>query len=133
MGRQLAEAAAEEACVMLEERFKTEGGIKERMHRVRTGYRSDQDNKVHEMEAIIAQQAQRIKELEFEITAEAKAFLAKEGYEPAFGARPLKRVIRQLIENPLAKLILEGKFVGAKLIRIALKDGKITFLKAKEQ
>lgn len=52
---------------MLEERFKTEGGIKERMHRVRTGYRSDQDNKVHEMEAIIAQQAQRIKELELEI------------------------------------------------------------------
>ena len=36
--------------------------------------------------------------------------LAKEGYEPAFGARPLKRVIRQMIENPLAKLILEGKF-----------------------
>ncbi len=68
-------------------------------------------------------------ELEFEITPEAKAFLAKEGYDPAFGARPLKRVIRQLIENPLAKLILEGKFQGAKTIRIDLKDEKIVFLK----
>ncbi len=68
-------------------------------------------------------------ELEFEITESAKAFLAKEGYEPAFGARPLKRVIRQLIENPLAKLILEGKFQGAKTIRIDLKDEKIVFLK----
>ena len=60
-------ADIEKSFKMLEERFKTEGGIKERMHRVRTGYRSDQDNKVHEMEAIIAQQAQRIKELELEI------------------------------------------------------------------
>ncbi len=72
-------------------------------------------------------------ELEFEITSDAKAFLAKEGYDPAFGARPLKRVIRQLIENPLAKLILEGKFIGAKLIRISLKNDKIIFLKSKEQ
>ncbi len=68
-------------------------------------------------------------ELSFEITPEAKAFLAQEGYEPAFGARPLKRVIRQMIENPLAKLILEGRFAGAKTIKIDLKDGKIVFLK----
>jgi len=68
-------------------------------------------------------------ELSFEITPEAKAFLAKEGYDPAFGARPLKRVIRQMIENPLAKLILEGKFAEAKTIKIDLKDDKITFLK----
>ena len=67
-------------------------------------------------------------ELSFEISPEAKAFLAKEGYEPAFGARPLKRVIRQMIENPLAKLILEGKFAGKKLIKIDLKDDKIIFL-----
>ena len=66
-------------------------------------------------------------ELEFEISPEAKAFLAQEGYEPAFGARPLKRVVRQLIENPLAKLILEGKFIGKKLIKIDVDDGKIVF------
>ena len=66
-------------------------------------------------------------ELEFEISPEAKAFLAQEGYEPAFGARPLKRVVRQLIENPLAKLILEGKFIGKKLVKIDVDDGKIVF------
>ena len=68
-------------------------------------------------------------ELTFQITPEAKAFLAKEGYDPAFGARPLKRVVRQMIENPLAKLILEGKFVDTKVIKIDLKDGKIAFFK----
>ncbi|MCQ2957959.1 MAG: ATP-dependent chaperone ClpB [Candidatus Gastranaerophilales bacterium] len=68
-------------------------------------------------------------ELSFIITDGAKAFLAQEGYDPAYGARPLKRVIRQMIENPLAKLILEGKFAGSNLIKIDVKDGKIIFLK----
>ena len=72
-------------------------------------------------------------DLEFEITPEAKAFLAQKGYEPAFGARPLKIVIRQMIENPLAKLILEGRFANAKTIKIDLKDDKIIFLKSKKQ
>ena len=66
-------------------------------------------------------------ELEFEITPEAKAFLAQQGYEPAFGARPLKRIIRQLIENPLAKLLLEGKFNGQKVIKIDFNGEHITF------
>ena len=70
-------------------------------------------------------------ELSFEITDEAKAFLAQEGYDPAYGARPLKRVIRQMIENPLSKLILEGKFAGSNLIKIDVKDDKIIFLKNK--
>ena len=68
-------------------------------------------------------------ELEFTITPEAKSFLAQEGYEPAFGARPLKRVIRQLVENPLAKLILEGVFENVKSIQIGLENDKITFSK----
>lgn len=52
---------------MLEERFKTDGGIKERMHRARTGYRDGQDLKMREMEATIAIQNQKIKELEAEL------------------------------------------------------------------
>lgn len=51
----------------LEERFRKEGGMKERMHRVRTGYREEQYRKAQEMEATIARQAQRIKELEAEL------------------------------------------------------------------
>lgn len=51
----------------LEERFRKEGGIKERMHRVRTGYRAEQDRKMHEMETTIKWQEERIKQLEAEL------------------------------------------------------------------
>ena len=51
----------------LEERFRKEGGIKERMHWVRTGYRTEQDRKMHEMETTIRWQEERIKQLEDEL------------------------------------------------------------------
>lgn len=51
----------------LEERFRKEGGIKERMHRVRTGYRAEQDRKMREMETTIRWQEERIKQLEGEL------------------------------------------------------------------
>lgn len=51
----------------LEERFKKEGGMKERMYRVRTGYRAEQDRKMKEMEETIRRQEARIKELEAEL------------------------------------------------------------------
>jgi ATP-dependent Clp protease ATP-binding subunit ClpB len=44
------------------------------------------------------------------VTDEAKQLLATEGYDPAFGARPLKRTIQRLVQNPLAMALLEGKF-----------------------
>ncbi|MGH7475538.1 MAG: ATP-dependent chaperone ClpB [Longimicrobiales bacterium] len=50
------------------------------------------------------------RELRLEVTPEAKQLIAEEGYEPAFGARPLKRAIQRLIQNPLALRILEGEF-----------------------
>lgn len=52
---------------LLEERFRKEGGMKERMHRVRTGYRAEQDRKMREMEATIKCQEERIKQLEAEL------------------------------------------------------------------
>lgn len=52
---------------MLEDRFRKEGGMKERMYRVRTGYRAEQDRKMAEMETTIKWQEQRIKELEAEV------------------------------------------------------------------
>jgi ATP-dependent Clp protease ATP-binding subunit ClpB len=44
------------------------------------------------------------------VTPEAKRVLAEEGYDPAFGARPLKRSIQRLIQNPLAMAVLDGRF-----------------------
>ncbi len=69
-------------------------------------------------------------ELEFVITNEAKEYLATQGFNPVYGARPLKRVIRQLVENPLSKLILSQKFLKGDKIKINLDDDKLTFEKA---
>jgi ATP-dependent Clp protease ATP-binding subunit ClpA len=49
-------------------------------------------------------------ELELELTPAARRLVATEGHDPAFGARPLKRAVQRLIENPLARALLEGRF-----------------------
>ena len=58
------------------------------------------------------------RKLTIEITPEAKRFLAEEGYDPAFGARPLKRAIQRLLQNPLAMAVLEGRFREGDRIRV---------------
>ncbi|MFH1767922.1 MAG: ATP-dependent Clp protease ATP-binding subunit [Candidatus Omnitrophota bacterium] len=64
---------------------------------------------------------ERLKEqgLEVELTAEAKNFFIEKGFDPAFGARPLKRVIQRFIEDPLAEEIIKGRF------RERIKDGEL--------
>jgi ATP-dependent Clp protease ATP-binding subunit ClpB len=60
----------------------------------------------------ISRMAKRLKEHKYTVTltGEAKQFLVETGYDPAYGARPLKRAIQRFIEDPLALKILEGKF-----------------------
>ena len=60
----------------------------------------------------------------------ALAQLAQAGFDPVYGARPLKRAIQQSIENPLAKLILEGKFAPKDTIRVEYRGGAMQFEKA---
>jgi len=57
-------------------------------------------------------------ELELQVSETAIAELAKVGFDPVFGARPLKRAIQQRIENPLSKLLLEGKFLPKSVIAV---------------
>jgi ATP-dependent Clp protease ATP-binding subunit ClpB len=57
------------------------------------------------------------RKIALELTPEAKAFIASEGYEPAYGARPLKRAIQRLVQNPLAIRILEGEFGDGDRVR----------------
>ncbi|MBE7703276.1 MAG: ATP-dependent chaperone ClpB [Cyanobacteria bacterium SIG28] len=64
-----------------------------------------------------------------EITEDAKEFLATRGFNPIYGARPLKRVIRQLVENPLSKLILAQKFIDGDTIKIDLINDELVFEK----
>lgn len=66
-------------------------------------------------------------EIELEITPEAKELLATRGFNPVYGARPLKRVIRQMVENPLSKMILSQNFLRGDKIKIDVKDDEIHF------
>ncbi len=68
-------------------------------------------------------------DIELDITQNAKDFLANEGYEPLYGARPLKRVIRQLVEIPMSMKILEGEFVKGDRISVDCQDNNLTFIK----
>jgi len=63
----------------------------------------------------------------FTVTDRVKEKLVEEGYDPHFGARPLKRTIQQLIENPLSTEILAGKFLDGTEIRADMKNGKVVF------
>jgi len=62
-----------------------------------------------------------------EISKEATRKLTEVGYDPVFGARPLKRAIQQYIENPLAQDLLSGKFASGDSINIELEGDKLTF------
>ncbi len=66
-------------------------------------------------------------DMKLEVTPQALAELAKAGFDPVFGARPLKRAIQQRIENPVAKLILEGKFGPKDVIPVGVEDGEFVF------
>ena len=66
-------------------------------------------------------------EIKLEVTPDAKELLATQGYNPIYGARPLKRTIRQMVENPLAKLILAQKFIKGDTLVIDAQDDTIQF------
>jgi ATP-dependent Clp protease ATP-binding subunit ClpB len=68
-------------------------------------------------------------ELGLDVSDAALAELAKAGFDPVYGARPLKRAIQQTIENPLAKALLEGRFAPKDAIRVDWKKGGMTFEK----
>jgi ATP-dependent Clp protease ATP-binding subunit ClpB len=68
--------------------------------------------------------------IELELTEAAKEALAEAGWDPAYGARPLKRAIQRLVENPLALRLLEGDFADGDAIRIDAEEGELRFEKA---
>ncbi len=89
----------------------------------------DDLNKIVDIQVNYLKDLLKERKIDFEITPDAKDKLALEGYNPIYGARPLKRVIRQKIENPLSKAILKGEFTDGDKIIIDVKDDEITFNK----
>jgi ATP-dependent Clp protease ATP-binding subunit ClpB len=71
--------------------------------------------------------------IELELTDDAKQVLADAGWDPTYGARPLKRAIQRLVENPLALRLLEGEFGDGDTVLVDAKDGELVFERAAER
>jgi ATP-dependent Clp protease ATP-binding subunit ClpB len=86
-----------------------------------------------EIKSIVEIQLRRLRQnlanrkLDLDITERAKALLAEHGYDPVYGARPLKRTIQRLIQDPLAVKILEGEFKEGDTVRIDSDAEALTF------
>jgi len=84
-----------------------------------------------DLERIVDIQAARLgqlmggRRLRLEITAKARREIARRGFDPVYGARPLKRVLQREVQDPLALALLEGTVREGDLVRVALKDGAL--------
>ena len=65
------------------------------------------------------------------VTDAARKLLAERGWDPVYGARPLKRAIQRLVQDPLAMQMLEGKFVEGDIVEVGAKGGELVFSRAK--
>ena len=87
------------------------------------------------MDVIVEIQLQRLRRrladrsLAITLTPEAVTLLADQGFDPLYGARPLKRAITHLVENPLARELLQGRFVDGDTIEVTVQDGALRFSK----
>ncbi len=80
------------------------------------------DIQLERLNALLAE-----RRLSVSLTSKVKEFLAQRGYDPAFGARPLKRVIQRLIQDPLAMQLLEGKFREGDHVQVDVEDEELVF------
>ena len=69
--------------------------------------------------------------IQIELTEAAKEFLGEAGWDPTYGARPLKRALQRLVENPLAMRLLEGNIAEGDTVVVDARDGELVFEKAK--
>jgi ATP-dependent Clp protease ATP-binding subunit ClpB len=70
------------------------------------------------------------RKLTLELTEDAYTLLANEGYDPTFGARPLKRLLQRELENPLATKLLSGEVRDGDTVRVAVTDGELRLERA---
>ena len=68
-------------------------------------------------------------DIKMEVSAEAKEKLVEEGYDPAYGARPLRRTIQRLVEDPLAEDLLQGRYTAGDTVKVDVTKDGITLLK----
>ena len=69
------------------------------------------------------------RDMELEVSKDALDLLAEAGFDPVYGARPLKRAIQQQVENPLAQRILRGEFGPRAKVKVVARNGALDFVK----
>ena len=70
--------------------------------------------------------------MDMEVSGAARELLAREGFDPTFGARPLRRAIQRLVEDPLSDELLRGKFSGGDVVWVDARDNEIVFERKRE-
>ena len=77
----------------------------------------------------LAKLSKRLADKDIDLTVEdsALSYIAEQGFDPVYGARPLKRIIQTLLENPLAEAILSGQYSSGSRIIVIEKDGQLQF------
>ncbi|MDP9252404.1 MAG: ATP-dependent chaperone ClpB [Chloroflexota bacterium] len=87
----------------------------------------DEIKEIVEKEAQILAKRLAERKLTLELTENAKAFIAKEGWDPVYGARPIKRTLQRLILDPLAQKVLSGEYKEGDTVVVDVEDGKVVF------
>jgi len=85
----------------------------------------DHINKIVDLMLKDVQKELSDKSIKLEATDEARNLLSEKGYDPVFGARPLRRVIQDLVEDPISEQLLRGEFCSGDTITIDAEDGRI--------
>jgi ATP-dependent Clp protease ATP-binding subunit ClpC len=101
-----------------------------RVDEIVTFHPLSQDHLVKIIDLLIAEVNKRLleKNLQLEVARDVKEWLIQEGYQPSYGARPMRRAIQRHIEDPLSEELIRGRFKDTRKIKATFKDGSLTFI-----
>jgi ATP-dependent Clp protease ATP-binding subunit ClpB len=94
---------------------------------------TEQIRKIVDIQLVYLRKRLQDRNLDIVLDGSARDLMAEAGFDPVYGARPLKRAIQQQIENPLAQHILRGDFSPGDTIRVSVGDGRLTFTRSVEK
>ncbi len=101
-----------------------------RIDEIVTFHRLDKDNITKIVDLQLEELGKRLKEegIDIEVDEDAKGYIVEEGFDPQYGARPLKRAIQRMLENPLSEEMLKGRFKRGSVIQVRFDNGELIFL-----
>ena len=90
----------------------------------------EKDHLIHILDILLRELNLRLidKSVSIEVDDEVKQWLIKEGYEPLYGARPMRRIIQRAIGDPLSEELIKGRFKDNRKIKVVLRDGAPAFI-----